>query len=101
MNFGLPPKSMEITVDAFKQKKEIEQAAIFGSRARGNFKRGSDIDIVLYGADITQEVLNRVSIELNENLPLPYFFDLVHYESLKHDELKEHIDMFGKVFYTK
>lgn len=34
-------------------------------------------------------------------LPLPYYFDVVHYESLKHSGLKEHIDKFGKIFYKR
>ncbi len=101
MSFGISAKSMQEIIDALKQKKEITQAAIFGSRAMGNFKKGSDVDIVLYGADISQEILNQISIELNEKLPLPYYFDLVHYESLQHVELKEHIDTYGMVFYAK
>ncbi|MBZ4645255.1 MAG: polymerase subunit beta, partial [Clostridia bacterium] len=36
---------------------------------------------------------------LNEELPLPYYFDVVHYESLKHDSLKAHIDTYGRAFY--
>lgn len=67
----------------------------------GNYKKGSDVDIVVHGRCITPEILNRVSIELNEKLPLPYYFDLIHYESLNHDGLKEHIDRFGKTFYVK
>ncbi|NLP31253.1 MAG: nucleotidyltransferase domain-containing protein [Clostridiales bacterium] len=101
MNFGIPTKSMDMIIHALKRNNEIEQAAFFGSRAMGNFKKGSDIDIAIYGENITMEMLNQLSVELNEKLPLPYYFDIVHYESLTHQELKNHIDAYGKVFYKK
>ncbi|AOY75871.1 nucleotidyltransferase domain-containing protein [Clostridium formicaceticum] len=100
MNFGISSKSMEMIINTLMGKKEIEKAAIFGSRSMGNYKNGSDIDIVVYGTYITQEIVNQLSIELNELLPLPYYFDIVHYEALTHDGLKEHIDKFSKTFYN-
>jgi len=100
MSFGIPQKSMEKILDALAQIKEIEKASIFGSRSMGNYKNGSDVDIAIYGIRITPEILNKISIQLNEKLPLPYYFDVVHYESLKHEGLKEHIDKFGKNFYN-
>ena len=99
MNFGIPVKSMEMILNALASKPEIEKAAIFGSRSMGNYKNGSDIDLVIYGDQITAEIQNQLSIELNEKLPLPYYFDIIHYETLKHEGLKQHIDQFGKVFY--
>lgn len=47
------------------------------------------------------ETINRISVELNEKLPLPYYFDILHYDSLDLDSLKDHIDTFGKVFYKR
>lgn len=99
MSFGISSKSMKMIVGVLEETKEVEKAVIFGSRSIGNYKRGSDIDIAIYGTEITWEIVNRISIELNEKLPLPYYFDIVHYESLKHDGLREHIDKFGKIFY--
>lgn len=101
MSFGISAKSMEMIINALAEKKEIKKASIFGSRSMGNYKNGSDIDIAIYGTDITVEVLNEITVELNEKLPLPYYFDVVHYESLKHSGLKEHIDKFGKIFYKR
>jgi len=101
MSFGISKKSMEMILSALMQTQEIEKAFIFGSRSMGNYKNGSDIDMVIYGINITSEILNRISIELNEKLPLPYYFDIVHYEALKHESLKEHIDKFGKNFYSR
>lgn len=101
MRFGIPPKSMSLIIGTLIQKEEIEKASIFGSRGMGNYKNGSDVDIAIYGDSITGEIVNEISIKLNEKLPLPYYFDIVHYNSLKHDGLKGHIDKFGKIFYTK
>lgn len=55
---------MEMIINALREKKEIEKASIFGSRSMGNYKNGSDIDIVIYGAKITDKTLNELSIEL-------------------------------------
>ncbi|MDD4569421.1 MAG: nucleotidyltransferase domain-containing protein [Tepidanaerobacteraceae bacterium] len=101
MSFGISAKSMEMIINALGEKKEIEKASIFGSRSMGNYKNGSDIDIAIYGANITAEMLNEITVELNEKLPLPYYFDIVHYESLKHSGLKEHIDKFSRMFYKR
>lgn len=92
---------MNMIINVLMNKKEVQKAAIFGSRSIGNYKNGSDIDIAIYGANITADLVNEISVELNEKLPLPYYFDIVHYDSLKHDGLKEHIDKYGKSFYDK
>ncbi|MCD5410424.1 MAG: nucleotidyltransferase domain-containing protein [Clostridiales bacterium] len=100
MRFGIPQKSMKLIIYTLQQKKEIEKASIFGSRSIGNYKSGSDVDIVIYGDSILAETINQISIELNEKLPLPYYFDVIHYESLKHKDLIKHIDEYAKIFYV-
>ncbi|MCW2279140.1 nucleotidyltransferase domain-containing protein [Heliophilum fasciatum] len=101
MKFGITSKSMELLITALKRQTAIEGAAIFGSRSIGNYKNGSDIDIALYGEQITEQIVRDFYTELNERLPLPYFFDVVHYDRLEHDGLKEHIDRFGTQFYAR
>ncbi|MGB4482816.1 MAG: hypothetical protein WBJ02_05240, partial [bacterium] len=56
---------------------------------------------VVYGQDLSAEIVNEISVELNEKLPLPYYFDVVHYESLNHEGLKEHIAKVGRVFWER
>jgi len=82
-----------------KRRKEIQKAAIFGSRAMGNYKNGSDVDLVIYGPDVTENITNQLRIALNEELPLPYYFDIVHYESVSSNPFKEHIDTVSRLFY--
>ncbi|NLC62460.1 MAG: nucleotidyltransferase domain-containing protein [Thermoanaerobacterales bacterium] len=101
MSFGIPEKTMSLIISALKQNTVIERAAIFGSRSVGNYKNGSDIDIVIYGNNVTAETVNQLSIQLNEKLPIPYYVDVVHYESLNHKPLKDHINKYGKVIYIK
>lgn len=101
MRFGISPKSMGLILNSLNEMKDIEKASIFGSRGIGNYKNGSDVDIAIYGTFITAETVNKLSITLNEKLPLPYYFDIVHYNTLKHEGLKKHIDDLGIVFYER
>ncbi len=98
--FGLLETDMQILKQAFSQITQIQQAFIFGSRAKGNYKNGSDIDIALKG-DMEQKQLKKLHFQLNEESPLPYKIDLIHYETLQENALKEHIDRLGVLIYTK
>jgi len=86
-------------IKALSKWDEIQKAAIFGSRAVGNYRRGSDVDLVIYGAQVTDKIVVRLSTLLNQELPLPYYFDVVHYESLKNEQLRIHIDTYARLFY--
>ncbi|QEK13380.1 nucleotidyltransferase domain-containing protein [Crassaminicella thermophila] len=101
MNFGLRASDLDYIVDIIKKFNEIERAVIFGSRAKGNYKPGSDVDIAIYGENITFDTLSALHSMLEEEGPLPYFFDIVDYTHLRHKELKEHIDRVGKVIFEK
>jgi predicted nucleotidyltransferase len=98
---GLSEKDTRIILQTIEKFPEIEQAVLFGSRAKGNYKKGSDVDIVLRGYEITPHIVSRIKYILNEEVPLPWFFDVLHYDNLKNEELKEHIDRVGMVFYIK
>ncbi len=89
--FGLPQKTYTIIKEYLKQIKEIENVKIFGSRARGNFKPYSDIDLVLYGKNINEKLILHISTELDE-LPTPYKFDIIDYKTIDNENLKTIID---------
>ncbi len=99
--FGLLEKDIKYIIDTLSKFPEIEKGIIFGSRAIGNYKKGSDIDLALIGKNITNNILYDVSDYLNEVYPIPYFFDIVHYDNISNVNLKKHIDDYGKVIYTK
>ncbi|MEA1962384.1 MAG: nucleotidyltransferase domain-containing protein [Bacillota bacterium] len=100
MKFGLSTKSIEMIIEALSRWREIEKAAIFCSRSMGNYKQGSDVDLVVYGDEITEEIVQRLSTLLNEELPLPYYFDVLHYETITDIDLKKHIDEYGRLVST-
>lgn len=99
--FGLLPRDMEYILKAFKKYSEIESVYIFGSRAIGNYKKSSDVDIAVKGINLDRRTVNRISDELNEEYPIPYFFDVIHYDIISNEELKKHIDEFGKIIYKR
>lgn len=100
MTFSLSQKEIEQICRILKQFPQIEEGLIFGSRAMGNQKRGSDIDLAIKGkTDLS--LAAKVKSRLEEDLPLPYFFDVIDYHSIGNPQLKEHIDRFGKVIYKR
>lgn len=99
--YGLLDRDLKFIVSALSRFEEIDKAVIFGSRAIGNYKKGSDIDLALIGVQITDEILIKLYDCLNEEYPIPYFFDLLHYESISNKKLKKHINDYGKVIYIR
>ncbi|MFI3158033.1 MAG: nucleotidyltransferase domain-containing protein [Methylococcaceae bacterium] len=96
MDTGLTQTDISRITAAIKQFPEIDDALIFGSRAKGTHKKASDVDLAIKGRAVTGETIKRLSFMLNEELPLPYFFDVVHYEVLENRQLIGHIDRVGK-----
>ena len=96
---GLLEKDLEYIREAISKYRQIEKVILFGSRAMGNYKNGSDVDLALVGDKLTRSVVQELSEALNEEYPLPYFFDVLDYGEIKNTELKEHIDNFGKCIY--
>ena len=86
--------------ESFKRFPEIEEVVIFGSRAMGNFKKGSDVDIAVKGDKVTDDTVTRLTSVLNEELPIPYVIDVLDYASIKNRALLKHIRIYGKKFYS-
>jgi predicted nucleotidyltransferase len=99
MTFGLTQTSFEKIKTLLVNNPELEEVKIFGSRAIGTFKEGSDIDIVIYGPNITPHIIRSLMIAYHR-LNLPYKLDIIHYESILNPDLKAHIDEYGKSFIT-
>ena len=98
---GISEQSFETILKAFKNFSEIESAVLFGSRAIGTFKKGSDIDIAIYGQNLTQQTALSISSQLNENAPIPYFVDIVAPEFVDSPSLIEHIERVGVEIYQR
>lgn len=99
--FGLSEEATKWILRALKVFPEINDVVIFGSRAKGTNKPGSDIDFAIKGDFPEFTYPERVRTMLQEGLNLPYFFDVVDYDKITNADLKEHIDRVGKIFYSK
>lgn len=97
--FGLKQKDFKLILEVLGKFPSVKKAYIFGSRAKGNYKKGSDIDLAIFSDPKTIDVANRVAIQLNEYTSLPYIVDVVNYYSTENEALKKHIDTFGVLIY--
>ncbi|MDX9743133.1 MAG: nucleotidyltransferase domain-containing protein [Arcobacteraceae bacterium] len=92
---GLTQKELEILKEVFKKFGNIHEVVLFGSRALGTHKNSSDIDLAIKG-DVDIQTLSKLKFTLEEDTLLPYFFDVIIYDGIDNDELREHIDKFGE-----
>ena len=100
-NFGIYDKSYSLILESFKTFPKITKAYIFGSRAMGNYKKGSDIDIAIFGEQVDFKTTSGLHAKLNEELPIPYFVDVVNFNNIDVESLKQHILTEGKLIYEK
>ena len=78
--FGLDESVINKIIEILKKYEEVESAKIFGSRARGNYRNGSDIDIALFGENLTHTINTQIFFEI-DNLYLPYKIDLINFNT--------------------
>ena len=97
--FGLPERTVNELLEYFKSKPEVKKVMIYGSRAKGNFKNGSDIDFAVW-TDGKSAYELRIEAELDD-LETPYMFDVTDYKNLTHEGMKNSIDRDGVLFYKK
>jgi predicted nucleotidyltransferase len=100
LSFGFSEDELKIIRGVLRIYTDIDQAKIYGSRAMGNYKSGSDVDIALMG-DIEPNTILRVKTMLTEGTMIPYFFDVLNYSKLSNQDLKAHIDKYGKTLYQR
>ena len=99
MSSGLSPAEVDIICHAAKKLMSVREVVLFGSRAKGTFSTGSDVDLAVKGCSTDDAI--RLSSILNEETTLPYFFDVVVYETIQSRDLIEHIDRVGMKIYEK
>ena len=91
--YGLKNDTLKKILNVLTRYKQIHDVILFGSRAIGTYKNGSDIDLCLKG-DVNTKVLLNIMTDL-DSLFLPYEIDLSIYDKIDNDDLKEHIDRVG------
>lgn len=97
--FGLRDSDILAIKQILELYPQVQKAHIFGSRAKGNYKNGSDIDIAIQGKSISYSTILNISEVLNEETMMPYHFDVLDYNSIQNNDLIEHINRAGIVFY--
>ena len=93
-NIGIDAESFRKILNLFKKHPQIKTVVLFGSRAKDNFREGSDIDLALKGKDLDTRLLTEIEMDY-EALYLPWKLDLVIYDKIENQELKDHIDRIG------
>lgn len=100
MDHGLSERTLETLDAVFKKYPGIKQAVLYGSRAKGNYRPGSDIDLALITDNtFTRTDLLDVSGDFDDS-DMPYTVDVLVYGNLSNPDLKAHIDRVGKVLYS-
>jgi predicted nucleotidyltransferase len=99
--FGLLDRDISEMTKAFASRASIEKVILYGSRAKGNYKNGSDVDLTILGENLSEDIISDLNAFLNEETNMPYYFDLVNYNTLTNKALINHIDRVGKVIYSR
>ena len=97
---GLTGQTVEKIGAVLARFPQVEKGVVYGSRAKGNSKPGSDIDLTLFGDGLTDAVMSRIYWALDDLL-LPYKIDLSVFSGLKHPALIDHIRRAGIVLFTR
>ncbi len=100
MNHGLTNETADRIRSVLGRFPEVEKAVLYGSRAKGNYKRGSDIDLTLFGSGLNASVLSQINSGLDDLL-LPQKIDVSIFAKISHGDLIDHIRRVGVVFYEK
>lgn len=101
MKYGLNDTTIGRIHGVIARYGQIDKAILYGSRAKGNYRAGSDIDLTLAGGhDLNLTVLYRIMDDIDD-LHLPYTFDISLLHSISDPDVLDHIKRVGKVFYEK
>lgn len=101
MPFGLSDGTIQKINSVFSKYPAIEKAILYGSRAIGNYKNGSDIDLTLTGnSDLNLNTLGKIENDIDDLL-LPYSFDLSLYSMITDESVRDHIQRVGAIFYER
>jgi uncharacterized protein len=100
MKFGLKDYMIEAIHGVFERYPDVERVFVYGSRAKGNFRPASDIDLTMVGEGLTLGTQYRIEEELDDLL-LPHMIDLSILSRITNSDLLAHIERVGQVFFEK
>ena len=99
MPYGLTDATLARIRDVLAAHPTVERAVLYGSRAKGNFHAGSDIDLCLVGVSLSLTEQLQIESELDDLL-LPYKIDLSRFHAMDHPALLDHIQRVGVAWYA-
>ncbi len=99
-NFGLSDQTLATVRTILASYPAVEKAILYGSRAKGNYRKGSDIDLTLIGATLNHRLLAEINGKLEEST-IPYQIDLSLKEKIDNPNLLAHIERVGLIFYQR
>ena len=97
----LPTKYLEAIREEAKKISEIEQILLFGSRAMNTARKGSDVDLAIVLAQINHATKLNLYDRLNYETHIPFFIDVVDYNTIENQALLDHINQNGITIYQK
>ena len=100
MLYGLKKETVNQIKEVISKYTQVDEIILYGSRAMGNYKRGSDIDLTFKGDKLNVSILNKIDLELDDLL-LPYTFDLSIFHHIDNPDLTDHINRVGKVLFSR
>jgi predicted nucleotidyltransferase len=98
---GLKPSDLRAICNVLSAFPEVNRAYLFGSRSKGNFKAGSDVDIALTGEHLSLRTVSDIGFQLNEESLMPYHFDVLDFNTVSEPDLRSHIQRKGILIYEK
>ncbi len=98
MQFGLKQETINQINSIFARYSKIDKVIVYGSRAKGNYKPYSDIDLTIVSNDLNFTTMQKIELEIDDLL-LPYKFDISLFHQIESSDLVEHINRAGQLFY--
>ena len=96
---GLMDRDIQTLFGIFEKFQEVKNVYLYGSRAKGTYKSGSDIDLAIMNDDVSPKTIRTIKAEIQDS-NLPYFVDITAFTTLTHTELAAHIQRVGVPFYA-
>ncbi|OGV20267.1 MAG: hypothetical protein A3J84_08080 [Ignavibacteria bacterium RIFOXYA2_FULL_37_17] len=94
MRYGITVEALDSIIKTIRRQDKVKKLILFGSRAKNNFRKGSDIDIAIIADELSLSELNQIRVDLSELL-LPYKVDVIDYSTISNKDIIEHINKVG------
>ncbi len=98
MRFGLPDEVLPHLLAILSSNPKVKRVTLYGSRAKGNWRSGSDIDLCIDGDGLSLRELDEIDARIDD-LPLPWKVDITVLQRIDNPDLIAHIERVGERLY--